>query len=99
MVFAVHSPQERKIGSIADLDPVNDFYGSLSTDYNSHPPMPKTSGVSFQLFVFFLFFSYRFSLTVQLWETIGMVKFNEYNLRSINKINNLQQKYRYHNVM
>uniref|UniRef100_A0A1B6M3L9 SH3 domain-containing protein n=1 Tax=Graphocephala atropunctata TaxID=36148 RepID=A0A1B6M3L9_9HEMI len=40
----VHAPQERKIGSIADLDPVNDFYGSLSADYNSHPPAPKTTG-------------------------------------------------------
>jgi len=42
----VNSHQERKIGSIADLDPVNDFYGSLSADYNSHPhlPAPKTTG-------------------------------------------------------
>jgi len=42
----VHSPQERKIGSIADLDPVNDFYGSLGADYNSHPhpSAPKTTG-------------------------------------------------------
>ena len=50
------SPQGRRIGSIADLDPVNDFYGSLSADYNhpanNHQPPPPpsnsrpTSGVS-----------------------------------------------------
>lgn len=45
-IVSVNSPQERKIGSIADLDPVNDFYGSLSADYNSHMPVPKTNGVS-----------------------------------------------------
>lgn len=30
----VNSPQGRRIGSIADIDPVNDVYGSLSSDYN-----------------------------------------------------------------
>ncbi|XP_039297796.1 LIM and SH3 domain protein Lasp, partial [Nilaparvata lugens] len=32
--FAVNTPQGRRIGSIADLDPVNDFYGSLGSEYN-----------------------------------------------------------------
>ena len=27
------SPPTRRVGSIADLDPVNNFYGSLSTDF------------------------------------------------------------------
>ncbi|RZF31932.1 hypothetical protein LSTR_LSTR011529 [Laodelphax striatellus] len=30
----VSTPQGRRIGSIADLDPVNDFYGSLGSEYN-----------------------------------------------------------------
>nr|CAD7439294.1 unnamed protein product [Timema bartmani] len=45
----VTSPPSRRVGSIADLDPVNDFYGSLTTDYkpssggyNNHaPPVHK----------------------------------------------------------
>ncbi|XP_069685108.1 LIM and SH3 domain protein F42H10.3 isoform X2 [Periplaneta americana] len=36
---AVTSPPTRRVGSIADLDPVNNFYGSLSTDYR-----PPSSG-------------------------------------------------------
>lgn len=44
---AVTSPQGRRIGSIADLDPVNDFYGSLSADYshpaNNHQPPPASN--------------------------------------------------------
>ncbi|GFG39744.1 hypothetical protein Cfor_08768 [Coptotermes formosanus] len=32
----VTSPPTRQVGSIADLDPVNNFYGSLTTDYR--PP-------------------------------------------------------------
>lgn len=43
----VTSPQGRRIGSIADLDPVNDFYGSLSADYNhpanNHQPPPPSN--------------------------------------------------------
>lgn len=35
----VTSPPTRRVGSIADLDPVNNFYGSLSTDYR-----PPSSG-------------------------------------------------------
>ncbi|KAK3930565.1 LIM and SH3 domain protein [Frankliniella fusca] len=32
---AVTSQPNRRIGSVADLDPVNDFYGSIATDYRS----------------------------------------------------------------
>lgn len=32
---AVTSQPSRRIGSVADLDPVNDFYGSVATDYRS----------------------------------------------------------------
>ncbi|XP_023718089.1 LIM and SH3 domain protein Lasp isoform X3 [Cryptotermes secundus] len=37
----VTSPPTRQVGSIADLDPVNNFYGSLATDYR-----PPSSGGS-----------------------------------------------------
>lgn len=35
-MVTVTSPPTRQVGSIADLDPVNNFYGSLTTDYR--PP-------------------------------------------------------------
>jgi hypothetical protein len=34
--FTVTSPPSRKIGSIADLDPLNDCHGSLAGDYRNH---------------------------------------------------------------
>ncbi|PSN36613.1 hypothetical protein C0J52_10449 [Blattella germanica] len=39
---AVTSPPTRRVGSIADLDPVNNFYGSLSTEYR--PPSAGGGG-------------------------------------------------------
>ncbi|XP_075218568.1 LIM and SH3 domain protein Lasp isoform X2 [Lycorma delicatula] len=47
----VNSPQGRHIGSIADIDPVNDIYGSLSSDYNMnahhyHPNQSMSQGPS-----------------------------------------------------
>ena len=35
-MVTVTSPPTRQVGSIADLDPVNNFYGSLTADYR--PP-------------------------------------------------------------
>jgi len=32
-MVTVTSPPTRQVGSIADLDPVNNFYGSLTADY------------------------------------------------------------------
>jgi hypothetical protein len=40
-MITVTSPPTRQVGSIADLDPVNNFYGSLSTDYR--PPSSSSS--------------------------------------------------------
>lgn len=40
-MITVTSPPTRQVGSIADLDPVNNFYGSLATDYR-----PASSGGS-----------------------------------------------------
>lgn len=40
-MITVTSPPTRQVGSIADLDPVNNFYGSLATDYR-----PPSSGGS-----------------------------------------------------
>jgi hypothetical protein len=40
-LITVTSPPTRPVGSIADLDPVNNFYGSLATDYR--PPSSGTS--------------------------------------------------------
>lgn len=38
MHVVVHQPPSRKIGSIADYDPLNDNYGSLATGYRQvHP--------------------------------------------------------------
>lgn len=33
LMVTVTSPPTRQVGSIADLDPVNNFYGSLTSDY------------------------------------------------------------------
>jgi hypothetical protein len=38
-MVTVTSPPTRRVGSIADLDPVNNVYGSLTTDYR-----PPSSG-------------------------------------------------------
>lgn len=32
-VFLVTNPPQRRIGSVSDMDPVNDVYGSLSNEY------------------------------------------------------------------
>lgn len=46
------NPPVRKIGSVADIDPVNEYYGSLTPAMNNNhvtqnqpPPPPPTSGV------------------------------------------------------
>lgn len=55
-LFSVTNPPTRKIGSVADIDPVNEYYGSLTPSTNNNhvrqhqqPPMPATSAVSWLL--------------------------------------------------
>lgn len=55
----VTNPPVRKIGSVADIDPVNEYYGSLTPAMNNNhvtqhqpPPPPPTSGVIVSLLKF-----------------------------------------------
>ena len=71
-MFTVTNPPTRKIGSVADIDPVNEYYGSLTpTTNNNHvpqhqpPPPPANSLVSerrfaTRIFIYFLLFLFYF---------------------------------------
>lgn len=55
------NPPTRKIGSVADIDPVNEYYGSLTPATNNNhvsqhqPPPPPPSNVGVNIFRLFLY--------------------------------------------
>ena len=69
-MFSVTNPPVRKIGSVADIDPVNEYYGSLTPAMNNNhvsqnqpPPPPATNtGVNFFYFSPVIFFKRFFLL-------------------------------------
>ena len=80
----MHQQPTRRVGSIADYDPVNEQYGSI-TQHNANPAgggyrQETTYQVKYFPKLFFLFFlKYIFAVIIQMWELSDAVGVSRQN--------------------